>query len=458
MTRQAKYKKRNGSATRSTAKAAKAVKTKSRSAQPGIQSELLALQRSAGNKIVSQLLQESDDRKHNVNVMNPAVDAVLTSDGQPLESSTRESMEALFNEDFSNVRVHTDAEAAESARSVNALAYTAGEDVVFGSSQYKPHSKEGHELLAHELAHTVQQRNAGVSAPATGGTNISRAPMPGAAEPETISLFSSTIPAPVITRFGSTIVATVYFGKNNFLLDSRNYTALDKLSEELRYMAQPAVSVDGYASAEGKEDQNQRLSEMRRLTVVSTLGSKLIVPITFDGKGHGSADPAVEETGKKGSEIESQRAQNRRVTIVITSLATPKPADQFDKPEEAKPIKLFPEIDLTKPETPAEMGARMMREAAEAEKARAAQKKAAGGQSVNDLVWKKVDSVVDDLSKKLKIPEELRPYVKDGAHALIEKGVSTALDKALDQTPLNSNEKEAFKKALEAAAKTEPPK
>jgi outer membrane protein OmpA-like peptidoglycan-associated protein len=452
MTRQAKYKKRNGRATRSVAK------VKSRSAQTGLQSELLALQRSAGNKVVSQLLQEgAEDKKHHVNVANPGVDSVLSEDGQPLELSTRRSMEALLNEDFGDVRIHTDADAAESARSVNALAYTAGEDVVFGAGQYNPHSKEGHELLAHELAHTVQQRDAGIAAPAAGGTTISRAPMPGAAEPEEISVFSSTIPAPVITRFGSTIVATVYFGKNNFLLDSRNFPAVEKLSEELKYMAEPIVSVDGYASAEGKEAQNLKLSEMRRLTVVSTLRSKLIVPVSFDGKGHGSADPAVAETGKKGTELESQRSQNRRVTIVITSLARPKPADEIDKPEKAKPIKLFPEIDVwPKPETPAELGARMMREAAEAEKARAAQK-AAGRQSVSDAVWKRVDSFIDDATKKLKVPEKLRPLIKDGAHALIEKGVTATLDAALDQTPMTAEEKEAFKKALEAAAKTKPP-
>jgi outer membrane protein OmpA-like peptidoglycan-associated protein len=362
----------------------------------------------------------------------------------------------LFNEDFSNVRVHTDPEAAESARSVNALAYTAGEDVVFGASQYNPGSKAGHELLAHELAHTVQQRDAGIAAPAAGGTTISRAPTPGAAEPEEISLFSSSIPAPVVTRFGSTIVATVYFGKSNFLMDSRNFTAVEKLSEELKYMANPFVSVDGYASAEGKEDQNLKLSEMRRLTVVSTLRSKMIFPVTFDGKGHGSADPAVEETAAKGAALESQRAQNRRVTIVITSSVTPTPAEEPAK-SKPKPIKLFPEIDLTKPETPEEMGKRMMKEAAEAEKAREAQKKAAAGQSVNDVFWKKVDDTVDSLSAKLKIPEALRPYVKDGAHALIEKGVSTGLDSALDQAGLNATQKEAFKKALEAASKTNIP-
>ena len=61
--------------------------------------------------------------------------------------------------DFSQVRVHTDAKAADSARAVNALAYTVGRDIVFGAGQYAPSSKEGQRLLAHELTHTIQQQN-----------------------------------------------------------------------------------------------------------------------------------------------------------------------------------------------------------------------------------------------------------------------------------------------------------
>jgi hypothetical protein len=63
-------------------------------------------------------------------------------------------------QDFSRVRVHTDARAAESARSVNALAYTVGQDVVFGAGQYRPESADGRKLLAHELTHVVQQSQA----------------------------------------------------------------------------------------------------------------------------------------------------------------------------------------------------------------------------------------------------------------------------------------------------------
>src|SRR5439155_11614209 len=66
-------------------------------------------------------------------------------------------MEPRLGHDFSHVRVHTDAKAAESARAVNALAYTVGQNVVFGARQYEPHASEGRRLLAHELTHVVQQ-------------------------------------------------------------------------------------------------------------------------------------------------------------------------------------------------------------------------------------------------------------------------------------------------------------
>ena len=73
--------------------------------------------------------------------------------------------EARFGHDFSSVRVHTDGRAAESARAVSANAYTVGSDVVFGAGRYAPATTEGSRLLAHELAHTVQQRGATAESP-----------------------------------------------------------------------------------------------------------------------------------------------------------------------------------------------------------------------------------------------------------------------------------------------------
>jgi len=87
----------------------------------------------------------------------PIVHEILSSSGQPLNTGTRAFMEPRFGHDFSQVRVHTDAKAAESARAVNALAYTVGRNVVFGEGQYAPETSEGRRLMAHELTHVVQQ-------------------------------------------------------------------------------------------------------------------------------------------------------------------------------------------------------------------------------------------------------------------------------------------------------------
>jgi uncharacterized protein DUF4157 len=82
--------------------------------------------------------------------------------GEALDAESRAFFEPRFGRDFDRVRVHTDARAAESARSVSALAYTVGSHVVFGSA-YNSRSTDGRRLIAHELAHTVQQDGVGHS-------------------------------------------------------------------------------------------------------------------------------------------------------------------------------------------------------------------------------------------------------------------------------------------------------
>ncbi|WP_438001722.1 DUF4157 domain-containing protein [Sorangium sp. So ce185] len=87
----------------------------------------------------------------------PAVGEVLRSPGRPLAPVVRAFMESRFGHDFSEVRVHDDAAAAASARAVRAQAYTVGRDVVFAAGMYAPDRHAGRRLLAHELAHVVQQ-------------------------------------------------------------------------------------------------------------------------------------------------------------------------------------------------------------------------------------------------------------------------------------------------------------
>ena len=87
----------------------------------------------------------------------PAIHEALRSPGDRLDPSTRAFFEPRFGRDLSLVRVHANPKAAESAHLVNALAYTVGSDIVFGAGQYDPGSGSGRRLLAHELAHVVQQ-------------------------------------------------------------------------------------------------------------------------------------------------------------------------------------------------------------------------------------------------------------------------------------------------------------
>lgn len=86
-----------------------------------------------------------------------SVAATLRQGGQPLDANTRSFFEPRFGVDFSHVRVHTGAQAESSARAVNALAFTVGRDVVFGEGQYATGTPTGQRLMAHELAHVVQQ-------------------------------------------------------------------------------------------------------------------------------------------------------------------------------------------------------------------------------------------------------------------------------------------------------------
>ena len=109
------------------------------------------LQRKIGNR---QSTIENDSS------VPPIVHEALRSPGQPLDAETRAFFEPRFGHDFGHVRVHIDARAADSARAVSALAYTVGQNIVFGQNEYAPTSYAGRELLAHELAHTIQQQSA----------------------------------------------------------------------------------------------------------------------------------------------------------------------------------------------------------------------------------------------------------------------------------------------------------
>jgi hypothetical protein len=89
--------------------------------------------------------------------LSSAVAHGTSGGGHALDGDTRAFMEARFGRSFGGVRVHADGAAAQSAHAVGAIAYTTGPHIVFGAGRYAPGTAEGRRLLAHELAHTVQQ-------------------------------------------------------------------------------------------------------------------------------------------------------------------------------------------------------------------------------------------------------------------------------------------------------------
>ena len=125
----------------------------------------------------AQLLQAKAARSSDAPVLGKPdiVQDVLRTPGQPLDAESRDFFESRFGSNFSQVRIHADTRAAESARAVNARAYTVGQHVVFGHDRYAPRTADGRHLLAHELTHTLQQRG--------GAARLQRQPDPPGSSP-----------------------------------------------------------------------------------------------------------------------------------------------------------------------------------------------------------------------------------------------------------------------------------
>src|SRR6266487_911032 len=165
---------------------------------------VISLQRLAGNQAVQRMLSSHTLQRETLEGRKaeqttdqsapPIVYEVLRSPGQPLDTTTRAAMESQLGHDFSRVRIHNDAQAAESAAAVDAHAYTVGHDVVFGPGQYTPQTGQGQETLAHELTHVIQQSNAASSDTLTIGPVDDRYEQEAAAASSAVPVGSVTQP------------------------------------------------------------------------------------------------------------------------------------------------------------------------------------------------------------------------------------------------------------------------
>ncbi|MEU1434212.1 DUF4157 domain-containing protein [Streptomyces sp. NPDC005775] len=135
------------------------------------------LQRSVGNAALGPMIQRSrasTAERTEDEQRSPVHDVVSSGTGSPLDTETRTDLESRMGADFSDVRIHNDSSAHESAKGVGAHAYTVGNNVVFQRDAYDPSSPQGRTTLAHELTHVIQQRSGPVDGTeAPGGIRVS---------------------------------------------------------------------------------------------------------------------------------------------------------------------------------------------------------------------------------------------------------------------------------------------
>jgi hypothetical protein len=263
---------------------------------------------------------------------------VLLSPGQPLDATTRSSMEPRFGCDFSRVRVHSDTTAAESARRVLARAYTVGIHIVFRQGLYAPHTHEGQGLLAHELTHVVQQDN---SASAI-GASLHLGPTDDSYEQQARQIAAQPVlasqgrtsqlsnPAPTLQRDGEqttrTDVAIVLDSDEQDMAEGRNYaqrvlrvTSAEDAKKQLKALGVPigTLYVVSHSNSAGEVKFESGIGTLSWVRV-SDLGKELKgalagdrAPLVVDFRGC--------KLGEAGGQLESFRQQVGAKTAQATN-------------------------------------------------------------------------------------------------------------------------------------------
>ncbi len=183
-----------------------------------------------------------------------SVDAVLRSSGEPLDATTRAFMEPRFGYNFSEVRVHNNSAAAQSAHDVHALAFTVGNHIAFASGQYSPGSANSNRLLAHELAHVVQQ---GGARPTASGPQVSGV-IQRAGDPTAIPVGFA---CPTDLTTGRPTGADLLFPTGGSTVTSFHRTQLRAfITAWVASGGTNEITVHGYASTPGDQGPNWILS------------------------------------------------------------------------------------------------------------------------------------------------------------------------------------------------------
>jgi outer membrane protein OmpA-like peptidoglycan-associated protein len=429
---------------------------------------LLNLQRAVGNEAVQ-------------GIIPPRSMTAAGSAGEPITKEIRKPLEQSLGANVSDVRVHADAASAESAKAIDAEAYTKGRDIYFAPGKYAPETSEGRWLLAHELVHTVQQSGSidkvstddvvtgpeaetvesEANALATSGREVAAAPISHAAGVRIQRQKTPGAPATPTTPASlkpSWDAATLnHFASDKANLTNEHQVKLAELSKAVSQLLasypDTFITIVGHTDATDTERHNKELGQRRADAVKSALVS-LGVPAEV---------MRAASLGESALLIDTQapEARNRRVEINIFKRSffaerLPKP-DLSEKPREAAapilPSTPLPRVPVPYPkeETREEIAKRneeIWKKAQEIKKEREEEKKRSG-----TSLTEKVENFVDQQMKKTGLPHFFREKVKDLAGTALEKGIETAFELLSKDTALSDKQKDIMGKILEGAIK-----
>lgn len=412
------------------------------------------------------------------------------SEAQPLAKDVRDRMESGFGHDFSAVRVHADRESAERARGMGAQAFALGHDVHFAAGRYRPRSEQGERLLAHELAHVVQQEHGGTSdqselradaaaARVVHGEAVSPALLGGAARSVQMQPDEQTKPSDATSSDKSAVDPGASnktldrFSHNSAALTGAHRKALRDLAAEIAARvgvsagSRATITIRGHTDTSGDEKYNEGLGLTRANAAKAALEAALAKNKL--GAGH-IAGIAVESAGEtnpaKQTGDDVKEPLNRRVDILVriegppSGGSTPSEGPSPYAEPEKKPLDLDLPPGYKPPEPygprrpPGENSWEKMEENRrridELDKKIPSRKP----RSATDVIVDGVTKALEPIIKQL--PKGLRGKARDGIRAGIEKGTEAGCDAAIDATGVTGEESDAIKAACKEALKTKP--
>lgn len=387
--------------------------------------------------------------------------------GAPLDTKVRASLEPLLGSDFSNVRVHTDANAAASAQALGATAYTAGNAIAFAPGRYQPNSTEGRKLLTHELAHVAQPGASGatvfsqpgdaserdadhvadtVAAGGSAGPSVAasgmiqRQPLPGM---DTLPPLHGSdglldnAPPFLAAAVGSTTLDGFDTGKSELKPDHQTQLASTayNITVLLKQYPLSTIRIIGYADTVGGDEKNLALGETRAAVVKQALVDLGIGEGLMQVSSQGEGAPQAVATKNNTPNVKNRRVEVRfepkkmNLPSMLPELKWPDPSKQklpdFSKdpgwvtPPDPFGIKGSP----LPPPRPGPLRPDSQQLPPDFWKPIPPLPKGAKPKSVIDIIGEKViDPVIDKVLGRLS--KDLRDKIKDAARSGVAAGVS----------------------------------